>query len=287
MTPTPAVRTPFYAANHADRVHRQACVAKLEAAFDAHLICYVGGIDTQIERNDTLGFCDLLHRIPKGSNVDLLLHTPGGEIDAAEKLMSLVRAVAVKGRLRVIVPDFAKSAGTLMALAADKIVMSDASELGPIDPQVVRHDSQGNLHNQSVLNYLDAYEEHAASLRSNPSDPVAQMMLDKLDPVVVKKFQTIRDRARRLAEVHLKQGMFKAVPGNYTKIASDLMDLNRWQSHGQMISRHDAADIGLVVEHVDPNLDTWGSCWELYCLQRLAIKDGQKLFESSSVSLIW
>ena len=62
------------------------------------------------------------------------------------------------GRLRVIVPDFAKSAGTLIALAADKIVMSDSSELGPIDPQFLKKDGDGNARWLSVLSYLKAYE---------------------------------------------------------------------------------------------------------------------------------
>lgn len=70
--------------------------------------------------------------------------------------------------LRVVVPDFAKSAGTLMALGSDAVVMSDTSELGPIDPQIVRCDVNGNRIAHSIFNYLHAYEGLRTELAANP-----------------------------------------------------------------------------------------------------------------------
>src|SRR5439155_25941589 len=143
------------------------------------------------------------------------LHTGGGDIDAGEKLISIVRTRVGIGKLRVIVPDFAKSAGTLMALGADKIIMSDTSELGPIDPQVKRNDGHGNLIWHSVQTYLDAYEFHSLALQKNPNDVAAQIMLGKLEPATVKFFEAVRGRAQKIAEDHMKLGMFKSVPGNF------------------------------------------------------------------------
>lgn len=66
--------------------------------------------------------------------LDIVLHTPGGLVLAA---MQIARAVeAHKGRVTVFVPHHAMSGGTLIALAADQIVMCEHSVLGPIDPQV-------------------------------------------------------------------------------------------------------------------------------------------------------
>src|SRR5262249_53761363 len=145
-----------------------------------------------------------------GSNTDLdfLLHTGGGDIDAAEKLMYIVRKAVGTGRLRVIVPDFAKSAGTLMALAADAIVMSDCSELGPIDPQITLADGRGNAIPHSVMSHLDAYRVHSEALRRDPNDVVAQIMLSKLDPATLIVFEAARNRAQKLAEEHLNRWMF-------------------------------------------------------------------------------
>ena len=58
-------------------------------------------------------------------------------------------------RLRMIVPDLAKSAATLMVLGADSILMSDTSELGPIDPQVVLADGNGKHIRHSIQSYRD------------------------------------------------------------------------------------------------------------------------------------
>jgi ClpP class serine protease len=66
--------------------------------------------------------------------LDIVLHTPGGLVLAA---LQIARAVeAHRGKVTVFVPHHAMSGGTLVALAADEIVMCDHSVLGPIDPQV-------------------------------------------------------------------------------------------------------------------------------------------------------
>lgn len=228
---------------------------------------------------------DLLHHVPRGEDLDILLHTGGGDIDAAEKLITIIRNWVDQGVLLVIVPDFAKSAGTLMALGADWIVMSDTSELGPIDPQLEVSDANGNRVIHSVQNYLDAYETHSTALRNNPSDPVPRIMLEKLDPGTLKLFEAFRDRSRKFAEEQLKYGMFRSKNGNYTAIAAQLIDTKRWLSHGQMIGASAARDIGLSVEHIPPTEESWQRYWRLYCLQRLSLNDGGKLFESEHVCL--
>ena len=87
--------------------------------------------------------------------------------------------------------------------------------------------------------------------------------------------------------LELKRGMFRS-GGNWSQAASELLDTKRWQSHAQMISWEDAKDprIGLNVEYLDPKSDKWQEYWQLYCLQRLAVSDRQKLYESDYVSLL-
>jgi hypothetical protein len=286
VVPAPA-KTPFFQAIHALRYQRQAIIRRIEELTGQCLICYVAGINAPIDRDDTVGFVDLLHNVEAETNMDLLLHTGGGDIDAAEKLISMVRNKVGNARLRVVVPDFAKSAGTLMVLGADAVVMSDASELGPIDPQIIRSDSSGNRLRLPVQSYLDAYDEHVETLKKDPGDVAAQIMLGKLDPETVKLFEAVRARAKRFAEDQLKQGMFRNNDGNWSKAASSLIDTQRWQSHAQMISWKDAKDpeIGLTVEYLGPTSPEWRLFWELYCLQRLSILDNQKLYESNYVSI--
>ena len=283
--PSPS-KTPFYQSINAPRYQRQAIISTIQNSTNHTLICYVSGSSAEIRRDDVVGFVDLLHNVARGADVDLLLHTGGGDMDAAEKFITLVRSRVGTGQLRVVVPDYAKSAGTLMALGADVLLMSDTSELGPIDPQIVLADADGNRIRYSVQSYLDAFQTHAAALQQDPNDVVARLMLSKLDPARLKLFEAAYLRARTFAENQLKFGMFRN-GGNYTATAALLIDTKRWLSHGQMISWQDASDasVGLNVEYLEPNSPEWQQYWQLYCLQRLALRDRQKLFESDYASL--
>ena len=274
-------KTPMFTAMHAARYQRQTLIRDIETD-NPKLLCYVAGTKAAVDRADTLGFVDMLHNVTPGEPIDLMLHTPGGDVDAAEKLITLVRsATGEQGQLRVIVPDYAKSAGTLMALGANTIVMSDSSELGPIDPQVSLKDGNGNDVIHSVLTYLNAFQEARQSLRDAPDDPANRISFEKFDPTMVRKFSSVRDRARLFAENLLKRRGL-----NFSKIASDLMDINAYPSHGQMIGWEAAQKIGLNVSYVPLTGSLWRKYWSLYCHLRLAIESDQRIFESNYVSLV-
>ncbi len=273
-------KTPTFTALNALRYQRQVLIREIEVQ-NPRLLCYVAHLSAQLDRSDALGFVDLLHNVPHGEPLDLLLHTPGGDVDATEKLITMLREKVGDAKLRVIVPDFAKSAGTLMALGADSIVMSDCSELGPIDPQVTLRDSNGQGIGHSIFNYLHAYEEAAQALRDNPQDPVAQTEFGRFDPTTVKKYEMIRERTRTFAEkLLIPRGL------NHTKITSQLLDIRSYPSHGQMIGWEEAQNLGLVIEYKPMTDRTWRQYWALYCHLRLAIESGQRIFESDYVSLI-
>ena len=240
-------RTPLYQANHTDRYHRQALIKQIQDRTNRTLICYVSGRLCMIDDNDTLPFVDLLHNVQANHPVDLLLHTTGGDIDTAEKLIGMVRRLVDTAELRIVVPDLAKSAGTLMVLGADRVVMSDMSELGPIDPQAQLFDRW-----QSVQNYLDAYREHDSRLKTDPNNMASRIMLGKLDPATLKLCEAAISRARQAAEALLMRGMFRN-GGNWTRTVSELLDTTRWLSHGQLISWEDARDpiLGLAVEYLE------------------------------------
>jgi ClpP class serine protease len=80
---------------------------------------------------------DLLRAIrltPSDLPIDVILHTPGGLVLAAEQIARALRDH--QGRVTVFVPHYAMSGGTLIALAADMIVMDEHAVLGPVDPQL-------------------------------------------------------------------------------------------------------------------------------------------------------
>lgn len=273
-------KTPTFTAHNADRYQRRQLVTNVQDLTNRALICYIDTSDEGISRDDTLGLADLLHNAVSGQPLDLLLHTGGGDIDAAEKLIKMVRAVAGNTEFRIIVPDMAKSAGTLMVLAADLLLMSDTSELGPIDPQILHVGANGERRWLSALTYIKIYKELKEALDANGNDVTARIMMSKLDPATLRHYQFVADRARNLAENLLKQGMFRIVPGNYTQIPADLMNTDQWQTHGQVIDAQDAQRIGLNVEILDRRSKLWDAIWTLYTHQRMALGANSKLFES-------
>ena len=284
----PSIRTPLYAALNSDRYRRQDLIRDIQNKSEFRLICYVASGGCLIEHDDAIYFRDLLHRIGDNENIELMLHTPGGDIDAAEKLILMIRDKIGDGRFRIVVPHRAKSAGTLMVLGADTVVMSDTSELGPIDPQVRIPDEDGKHKWIAAQNYLDAYTEHATTLNANPNDTAAKIMLEKLDPVLRQRCLAVMDRSRTLAENLLRQGTILSDPTSWTVTASELIDTKRWRTHSQVISWRDAKDkkIGLRVDYIHPHDSLWQQYWQVYCLQRLELQDSaNKLFESDHVSL--
>lgn len=86
-----------------------------------------------IDYGDLLPFTDQLSNL-KGKKLDLVLETPGGSGEVAEDLVKAMRSRYED--VAVIVPGYAKSAGTIMAMAADEILMGPNSGLGPIDAQI-------------------------------------------------------------------------------------------------------------------------------------------------------
>ena len=279
-----ARRTPLYEAYNAARYCRQDLVRAIQTRTKRTLISYVAGERTYIHREDVPPFVDLLHPVTRDSDLDLMLHTGGGDVDAAETLINLVRTRVGEGTLRVIVPDYAKSAGTLIALGANVILMSDSSELGPIDPQVVLADANGNRLQHSVFTYLGAYEKYSKALKEDGDDVEARIMLSKLEPQTVELFQRVLRRTITLAGQLLSRDMLKE-DANWTLVLAKLIDKDRWLSHGQPISVDDAAEMGLKIDYHQPDSLPWQDFWRLYCLQRLAISETQKLFESDYVSL--
>src|SRR3989440_5350829 len=87
-----------------------------------------------IDINDSEEVLRAIHMTDADVPLDLVLHTPGGLVLAALQIARAIRGH--KGKVTVFVPHYAMSGGTLIALAADEIVMSRHAVLGPIDPQL-------------------------------------------------------------------------------------------------------------------------------------------------------
>jgi len=279
-SPRPMRKTPMFTARNASRYGRQDLIREIDGIEGSSLICYVAGDETEFEPDDTLGLVDLLHNIEPGVPVDLMLHTCGGQVDTCENLIRILQAHVGDGRFRVIVPEKAKSSGTILALAADEIIMSATSELGMIDPMYDMKDHQGTVFAQSVVVYLRTFDQYAGLLSGNARNTLAEQMLMDFDAKVVAKFRGIETRVRNLAEGLLKR---KGNPG-YTSITRELLNSEVWRTHYQPIGADDATLLGLPVKTYSMQDPKWQRYWALYCLQREEIGRRGKMFESAFVS---
>ena len=108
--------------------------------------------------SDMTGFMAAIHRLKVDRGLDLILHTPGGSIAATEALVTYLRA-KFGDDIRVIVPQLAMSAGSMISLAAKQIVMGKHSSLGPIDPQVNGVPAHGII------------EEFQTAIKESAADP--------------------------------------------------------------------------------------------------------------------
>ena len=127
--------------------------------------------------------------------IDLILHTPGGLVLAAGQIASaLCRHIA---KVTVFIPHYAKSGGTLIALAADEIVMDDNAVLGPVDPQVGQHPAVSIL---SVVEAKNINEiDDQTLIMADIARKAIRQVKDTIKQIVSERFQP--EDAERLAEI--------------------------------------------------------------------------------------
>jgi ClpP class serine protease len=131
-------------AQRAVRARRRRAFAALERARGTRVIAMIHRQETVgvfgvpfyrfIDIDDSEAVLRAIRQTPPDAAIDLLLHTPGGLVLASEQIAYAVRAHP--GKVTVLVPHYAMSGGTLIALAADEIVMDESAVLGPVDPQL-------------------------------------------------------------------------------------------------------------------------------------------------------
>ena len=104
-------------------------------------------VSSSISIEDSEAVLRAIRLTPEDQPIDVILHTPGGLVLAAEQIaMALVQR---KARVTVFVPHYAMSGGSLIALAADEIVMDPNAVLGPVDPQI------GDMPAASILRVVE------------------------------------------------------------------------------------------------------------------------------------
>jgi len=207
-------------------------------------------------------FIDQLDAIKTFKEVDILIHSTGGDALVAWKLMSMIRERFE--RVAVLVPFMAFSAATMFALGADQIVMHPNASLGPIDPQIAAQNPEGRQRNF-------AYEDLGAFLRFL-GDEVGITEQEHLTDVVEKLF-SVSDpltigAARRASDLSTQVGerllsMHMDLKSDREKARQIALNLNKsFFAHGDAISRKRARELELKIAEDDVELET--EIWQAF-----------------------
>lgn len=198
-----------------------------------------------ITADDINGFMSVIHGMDWEQKLCLLLHTPGGAVNAAETVVEYLRDKFPE--IEVIVPTEAMSAGTMISLGSDHIVMGRQSQLGPIDPQL-------NLSGRSisagavVAQFNDAKEQ----IQQDPAlahlwAPITQ----SLGPSLLKEAQWAMGYSEQMVENWLARYMLKGQPDRAKSVAQHFSNPATHMSHGRRINRTEAREQGLSVEDLE------------------------------------
>lgn len=132
---------------------------------------------------------------PEDMPIDLILHTPGGLVLAAEQIAHALKNH--KGKVTVFVPHYAMSGGTFIALAADEIVMDENAVLGPVDPQL------GEYPAASILNAINKKGVEKVEDKTLILGDVAEKAIRQVKESVFEllKDKMSEEKAKEIAEI--------------------------------------------------------------------------------------
>ncbi len=174
-----------------------------------------------------------------GGDLDLILHSPGGSPEAAEAMVSYLRSRF--SHIRVIVPQLAMSAATMISCSADEIVLGKHSFLGPTDPQILLTTSLGVrfVPAQAILDQFDRAQNEC----SDPAKLSAWLpMLSQYGPDLLVQCETALNLSKELVRTWLETYMFKDSPEQSEKavaVSNWLAGHKNFKSHNRHISRED------------------------------------------------
>lgn len=198
-----------------------------------------------IDDTDKNSFMSVIHKLDRRKGLDLILHTPGGEVAATESLVDYLRQM-FDLNIEVFIPQIAMSAGTMMACSAKKIYMGKQSSIGPIDPQ---------LNGIPTGAVLDEFERAFLEIKSDPDRVhVWQFVLQKYHPTFILQCEESIAWSEEIVSKWIESGMLlgdKDRTSKTKKIVEKLSDYRQTRSHGRHIGKSEAKEIGLVVEDLE------------------------------------
>lgn len=250
---------PLAEAIHSDRDIRQRMLRGYQDAFGCRIVVVAGPLSPA---SVTL-FEDALIGADPSQALHVMLDTPGGHGESAIRMAR--QAQARCSSLTVIVPNQAKSAGTLFALGADRILMGPSSDLGPVDPQIRMGD--GSYRAARAIIETLRYAEHA--VQAHPETfPLHVSMLEDFSGVEVQFARDALEHAGAQVRTALRASSTMSARGEdeLEEIAGQIEKhlVSEPRSHEAIVTAEGAQQLGLPVEIKNPDDVQWELIWQLW-----------------------
>ena len=250
---------------------KQDLIKKIEETRGSRLIIYITGdrqpFTTRIADDVIPIFNRHLENIGYQKKISLFLYTRGGDMVAPLRIVKLIRSYC--DEFEALVPYRCHSAGTMVALGADKIVMGRLGELSPVDPATIHpYNPQNPLNPQQKLEIsvedLNSYfllAREMAKVKEEEMDKVFANLVEKIHPLSLgNAYRTLR-MGKIIAEKLLEMPKTKRFSKEeMKKIVEEVT--SRICIHGYPITRDEAESLGLPIEKTEKELEK--DLWNLY-----------------------
>ena len=208
-----------------------------------------GGPESAITLEDMQALMEVCKGLGR-DELDLVLHSPGG---SAEATASIVRYLRQRFKhIRVFVPLAAMSAGTMLTLSADVVVMGAHSQLGPIDPQIYSPQAGRYVPARAIVEQFNRAKEEC---KQDPAVLAAWLpILQQYGPALISECEDAEALSKRLVEQWLSDYMFAGDPNGPAKAkraAEYFGNYVEHKSHSLPIDRDKARlALGVPSDHV-------------------------------------
>ena len=227
------------------------------------------GLFTSINMEDINGFMAGVHGHDFSKGLLLVLHTPGGMAEAAQTIVDYLRSKY--SAIDVLVPTYAMSAGTMIALGCDRVVMGRQSQLGPTDPQLIIENRPFSAHS-----IVEQFEEAKADVSGNPILAHAWApVLRSFGPALLQEARKSISYGQSLVRGWLQNYMFSDWPdpaGMANEVAEHFGG-NKHGSHGRRIGRDEARRRQLKVVDLEDDQRLQEEILTLYHLSTIAFEN--------------
>jgi ClpP class serine protease len=192
--------------------------------------------DASINDLDINAFMENIHGLDKSRGLDLILHTPGGDLAATEQIIKYLKS-CFHGDIRAVIPQMAMSAGSMIAVSCKSVIMGKQSSLGPFDPQL-----NGVPCQSALREFYKAVED----VSKNPASlGLWQAILSKLNPTFLTLCAQADELAEELTEKILEDKEIK--PQIKQRIKNTFAKNEESKTHSRHFDRDKCKEAGLDV----------------------------------------